>query len=63
MSRKFPVVIGVRGTKADDKRLDDVTAQIPFAHKGDIARAALRIGLKQIEANPALAIDEIGVGE
>jgi hypothetical protein len=46
------VMVGVRLTPEDSKRLDALAEQIPVASKHSIAREAMRIGLDILEADP-----------
>ena len=48
--------LGVRVTKADLDRIDTLAERFPIGTRHAIARAALRIGLDAIEANPMVLL-------
>lgn len=52
----------VRVDPAEGERFDRIlaalVAEIPIANEAALMRAALRIGLDQLEANPSLALQE-----
>lgn len=46
--------LGVRVDADDNRRIDEVAAQLPMGRRMDVARAALRLGLAQLEADPTM---------
>jgi len=46
--------IAIRLDETDISRLDALAERIPIASRNAIARAALRIGLEQLEKDPTL---------
>jgi predicted transcriptional regulator len=53
----LPHQIAIRLSDDDLSRLDSLTARIPIASRNAVARAALRLGLDALEANPARIVE------
>ena len=50
--------IAIRLSEDDLRRLDRLTERVPIASRNAIARAALRLGLEQLEKDPTLLFAE-----
>lgn len=52
-AERLDVPVNIRVTVEDAKRLDDLLKRIPISTRHGLARAALRLGLGILEADPA----------
>jgi hypothetical protein len=55
--RALTANLGIRMSPADLARLDALAQRIPFVSRHGVARAALRLGMAQLEENPARILD------
>lgn len=55
---KFSAMIAIRVLPEDDERLDVLAERLPFVTRHQLARAALKIGLSALEADPKRLVDE-----
>lgn len=49
----------IRLSKKDLERLKQLAERIPIASRNAVARAALRLGIRVLEANPERAMDDV----
>lgn len=56
--KKFSEMIAIRVLPEDYERLDVLADRLPFVSRHALARAALKIGLSALEADPKRLLDE-----